>query len=51
LKSLVVVESPAKAEMALYPQRLYNLATLLVIFVLVYGIARLVIATIQDHRD
>lgn len=51
LKSLVVVESPARAETAIYPQRLYNLATLLVILVLVYGITRLVIATIQDHRD
>jgi capsular polysaccharide transport system permease protein len=51
LKSLVVVETPAKAEVALYPQRLYNLVTLLVILVLAYGIARLVVATIQDHRD
>jgi capsular polysaccharide transport system permease protein len=51
LKSLVVVESPARAETAVYPERLYNLATLLVILVLVYGITRLVIATIQDHRD
>jgi len=51
LKSLVVVETPARAETAVYPERLYNLATLLVILVLVYGIARLLIATIQDHRD
>ncbi len=51
LKSLVVVESPARAETAIYPQRLDNLATLLVILVLVYGITRLIIATIQDHRD
>lgn len=51
LKNLVVVETPARAEVALYPQRLYDLATLLVILVLAYGITRLVIATIQDHRD
>jgi capsular polysaccharide transport system permease protein len=51
LKSLVVVETPAKAEIALYPQRLYNLVTLLVALTLLYGIVRLVIATIQDHRD
>ena len=51
LKSLVVVETPARPEIAVYPQRLYNLVTLLVILVLVYGITRLVIATIQDHRD
>lgn len=51
LKSLVVVETPASAETALYPQRLYNLVTLLIILGLVYGIVRLVIATVQDHRD
>ena len=51
LKSLVVVETPARAEIAVYPERLYNLATLLVILMLVYGITRLAIATIQDHRD
>jgi len=51
LKSLVVVETPAKAEIALYPQRFYNLVTLLVALTLLYGIVRLVIATIQDHRD
>jgi capsular polysaccharide transport system permease protein len=51
LKSLVVVETPATPEVALYPQRLYTLATLLLILVLTYGVTRLVIATIQDHRD
>jgi capsular polysaccharide transport system permease protein len=51
LKSLVVVETPAKPEIALHPLRLYNLATLLVALTLLYGIVRLVIATIQDHRD
>lgn len=51
LKSLVVVATPATAEKALYPQRIYNLVTLLVILVLVYGIVRLVIATVQEHRD
>lgn len=51
LKNLVVVESPAKPETAVYPQRLYNLMTLLLGLILVYGIVRLVVATIEDHRD
>lgn len=51
IKSLVVIESPAKPETALYPMRLYDLATLLVGLSLLYGIVLLVIATIQDHRD
>ncbi|MCP5279533.1 MAG: capsular biosynthesis protein [Thiobacillus sp.] len=51
LKSLVVVSSPAKPEIAVYPQRFYNLVTLLLGLTLLYGVVRLVIATIQDHRD
>lgn len=51
LKNLVVVESPGKPDVALYPERIYNLITLLVALILFFGISRLVIATIQDHRD
>jgi capsular polysaccharide transport system permease protein len=51
IKSLVVIESPAKPEIAIHPQRIYNLITLLVALTLLYGIVLLVIATIQDHRD
>lgn len=51
LKNLVVVETPAKAETAEYPERLYNLVTLLVGLALLFGITRLIIATIEDHRD
>ncbi|HNC82418.1 MAG TPA: hypothetical protein PK999_05180, partial [Nitrospira sp.] len=51
IKSLVVVEAPTLPEVAVYPERLYNLLTLLVALMLLYGIVQLVIATIQDHRD
>lgn len=51
LKSLVVIEPPSLPETALYPRRLYNLITLAVISLLLYGIARLVIATIREHQD
>jgi capsular polysaccharide transport system permease protein len=37
--------------MALYPERLYNLATIFLALLLLYGIARFLIASIEDHRD
>jgi len=51
LRSLVTVVSPNPPDSALYPERLYNLVTLLIGLLLFYGIARFIIATIEDHRD
>ncbi len=51
LKHLIVIQSPALPEEALYPRRLYVLTTLLVFLTLLYGIGRLTVATIKDHRD
>jgi len=51
IRSLVTVGRPYLAQRATYPERLYNLATLFVLLVLLYGVARFVIATIEDHRD
>lgn len=51
LRSLVTVVSPNTPVLAIYPERIYNLLTLLIGFLLFYGIARFVIATIEDHRD
>ncbi|SAI49116.1 MPA2 family protein involved in capsular polysaccharide export [Bordetella trematum] len=51
LRSLVTVVSPNKPDKAIYPAKLYNLFTLLVVLCLIYGIARFVIAAIEDHRD
>src|SRR5690606_11051639 len=51
IRSLVTVVSPNLAQRAIYPDRLYNLATLFVLLLLLYGVARFVIATIEDHRD
>lgn len=51
LKNLVVIEPATLPETAEYPRRLYNLATLLVVCLLLYGIVRLVIATIREHQD
>jgi capsular polysaccharide transport system permease protein len=51
LKHLVVISKPTLPEWPLYPRRIYNLATLLVVLTLLYGIARLVVAIVEDHRD
>jgi capsular polysaccharide transport system permease protein len=51
LKSLVIVEPPSRPETARYPRRIYDLITLLAISTLLYGIVRLVIATIREHTD
>lgn len=51
LRSLVTVVSPNKPDEAIYPDRIYNLLTLFVGLLIFYGIARFVIATIEDHRD
>lgn len=51
LRSLVTIVSPNKPDRASYPDRMYRLITLLVALLLFYGIARFLIATIEDHRD
>lgn len=51
LKSLAVIQSPSRPETAEYPRRLHNLATALLALTLLYGVARLMVATIQDHED
>jgi capsular polysaccharide transport system permease protein len=51
LKSLIVIEPPTHPETAEYPRRLYNLTTLLIACLLLYGIVRLVLATIREHQD
>lgn len=51
LRSLVTVVSPNMPDKAIYPDRIYNLFTILIGLFLLYGICRFVIATIEDHRD
>lgn len=51
LKHLVVIATPTLPEWPLYPRRFYNLLTILVLLSLVYGITRLVVAIVEDHRD
>ena len=51
LKSLVLVESPPLPESAEYPRRLYTLTALLMVLIVLYGIGRLIVATIEDHLE
>lgn len=51
IRTLVTVVSPNQAQSAIYPKKWYNLFTLLIGLMLIYGIARFVIASIEDHRD
>jgi capsular polysaccharide transport system permease protein len=49
LRHVVLVETPVLPESAEYPRRWYNLLALALGLALLYGIARLVVATIEDH--
>jgi capsular polysaccharide transport system permease protein len=51
IRTLVTVVTPNMPEMALYPERLYDLATILMGLLMLYGISRFLIASIEDHRD
>jgi capsular polysaccharide transport system permease protein len=51
LKSLVLVESPARPQAPENPRRFYIMAALLLGLGLLYGIVRLIVATIEDHQQ
>lgn len=51
VKNLVVISSPHQQEEAEYPRRLYIILTALVSLLILYGIIRLTIATIEDHKE
>jgi capsular polysaccharide transport system permease protein len=51
LRHVVLVESPVVPQAAEYPRRWYDLLVLALGLALFYGIARLVVATIEDHLE
>jgi capsular polysaccharide transport system permease protein len=51
IRTLVTVVSPNAPDLAIYPQRWYNLITIAIALLMLYGIARFLIASIEDHRD
>lgn len=50
LKHLMVVSQPSLAEEPEYPHKLYNLVSLAVVLLLLYGIVKMLIASVRDHR-
>ena len=51
LKTLVVIEPPTRPELAEYPRRLYNMATLLLGCLMVYATVTMAVTTVREHRD
>ena len=51
LKRLVVISSPYMAEDATYPKVIYNLINLFIVLLMVFGLIRMVYATVMEHRD
>lgn len=51
LKFLLVIANPEVAEEAMYPERVYNLATIAVLLCLFYGLLVMILATIREHQD
>jgi capsular polysaccharide transport system permease protein len=50
LKNLVIIASPNLPEEALYPKRAYNITLATILLLLFYGIVKLIIAVIKEHR-
>lgn len=51
MKNLIIISSPFKAEEALYPRKVYIIATSLVFLLIFYGFVQLILAVIRDHKD
>ncbi|WP_051786544.1 hypothetical protein [Endozoicomonas numazuensis] len=51
LKQLVVVSSPYQAQDAKYPRVAYSLTNLLLILLMIFALARMIRATVYEHRD
>ena len=51
LKYLVVASKPHLAEEALYPKRMYWFITWMLMMLVIWGIYRLITASIKEHED
>lgn len=47
--NIVVIDSPTLPDEALYPRKIFNLATLLVVSCLIFGLVVMVSATVKEH--
>jgi capsular polysaccharide transport system permease protein len=48
LKFLMVVETPTLAQEAKYPDKFYNISLLGIVLILIYGIGKIILATIKE---
>ncbi|MEX8492407.1 Wzz/FepE/Etk N-terminal domain-containing protein [Sphaerotilus sp.] len=51
VKSVVVIEPPTHPETPEFPRHLYELSTLLLLCIALFGIAHLTMATVREHQD
>lgn len=51
IRTLVTVVAPTQPEEAIYPRHYYNLLTMLIALLVIFGIVRFIVASIEDHRD
>jgi len=51
IRSLVTVSTPSLSELAAFPRKIYNLITIFIVLLIIFGIYRFVAATVEDHRD
>jgi len=51
IRAVAEVVSPNMPDLAIYPRRIYNMITILIGLLLLYGIVCFILATIEDHRD
>lgn len=51
LKHLLIISQPTQAEVAEYPRRVYNLATIGALLCLFYGLLVMGLATLREHQD
>lgn len=51
IRSLIAVVQPNLPQQAAYPRTIYNLITVLIVLLLLYGVTQFVLASIRDHRE
>lgn len=51
IKNLVVIASPNLPDEPEYPRRAYRLSTMFIVLLIVYGIFRLIAATVKEHME
>lgn len=51
IKHLITISKPSLADEAKYPDREYILVTSLIVLLMLFGIVRMTITTIKEHRD